>query len=96
MCGSHLCLAALSQVVGEVVVDIRAEATAILWVEAQDLPQGTDTDVLQVTVGQSLHVGIGLNHLLLGQRITADQVPFPWGMEENTHTSHHVTCSLCF
>lgn len=76
MCGFHLCLAALSQVVGEVVVDIRAEATAILWVEAQDLPQGTDTDVLQVTVGQSLHVRIGLDHLVLRCQVCPNQITF--------------------
>ncbi|KAG7243515.1 hypothetical protein INR49_011071 [Caranx melampygus] len=41
---------ALDMVVGEVVVDVRAEATAVLWVKPEDLPQSPHADVLQVTV----------------------------------------------
>lgn len=44
-------MAALSQVVGEVVVDVSAETAAILWVELKDLPQSLNADVLQVAVG---------------------------------------------
>lgn len=73
---SYLFLAALTQVVGEVVVDVRGEHTAILRVELQHLPQAAHADVLQVTVGQRLHIGVGFDHLLGPRQVRPDQVPF--------------------
>lgn len=43
---SYINFTAFSQVVGEVVVDVRAEPAAILWVQPQDLPQSFNADVL--------------------------------------------------
>lgn len=34
---SYMRLTALSQVVGKVVVDVRAETTAVLWIQPEDL-----------------------------------------------------------
>ena len=48
---SYISFTALSQVVGEVVVDVRAEPAAVFWIQPEDLPQSPNTDVLQVTVG---------------------------------------------
>lgn len=73
---SYLFLAALTQVVGEVVVDVRGEHAAILRVELQHLLQAAHTNVLQVTVGQRLHVGVGFDHLLGARQVRPNQVPF--------------------
>lgn len=48
---SYIYFTALSQIVGEVVVDVRAEPAAVLWIQTKDLPKSPNTDVLQVTVG---------------------------------------------
>lgn len=69
VCISHLVLAALTQVVGEVVVDVRGEHTGILRIEFQHLPQTTHADILEVTVGQRLHVSIGLDHLVCCRQV---------------------------
>ena len=73
---SYVSFTALSQVVGEVVVDVRAEPAAVLWIEQEDLPQSLNTDVLQVTVGQRLHVCIGLDHLVTIREVRANEVTF--------------------
>lgn len=73
---SYISFTALSQVVGEVVVDVRAEAAAILRVQPKDLSQSPDTDVLQVTVGQRLHICIGLDHMVLFWEISPNKVTF--------------------
>lgn len=67
---------ALSQVVREVVVDVRAKPAAILWVQTKHLPQGPNTDILQVTVGQCLNIGVGLDHLVMFWKISPDKIPF--------------------
>lgn len=74
---SYLFLAALAQVVGEVVADVRGEHAGIFRVEFQHLPQTPHTDILQVTVGQGLHVSIGLNHLVRPRQIRPNEIPFP-------------------
>lgn len=74
--GSYLILAALTQVVGEVVVDVGGENAAVLGVELQHLPQAAHADVLQVAVRQRLHIGVGFNHLLRPRQVRPDQVTF--------------------
>ncbi len=73
---TYVSFTALSQVVGEVVVDVRAEPAAVLWVQPKDLPQSPNTHVLQVTVGQCLHVCIGLDHLVMFWEVSANKVTF--------------------
>lgn len=73
---SYLVLAALSQVIGEVVVDVGRENTGVLGVEFQHLSQATHTDILEVTVGQRLHVSVCLDHLVGPRQIRPNQVPF--------------------
>ena len=73
---THVGPVALPQVVGEVVLDLADELLGVLGVEAQHLAQPLQADVLQVAVGQGLHVGVGLDDLLLGQRVGANQVAF--------------------
>lgn len=84
---SYISLAALSEVVGEVVVDVGAEAAAVLWVQLEDIPQSPDADVLQVTVGQRLHVSVGLDHLVVLREVGTDEVPFTWGRRAE-HQAH--------
>lgn len=57
-------------------VDVRAETAAILWVQLKDLPQSLNADVLQVTVGQCLHICIDLDHLVIFWEVSPDEVPF--------------------
>lgn len=73
---SYISFTALPQVVGEVVVDVRAEPAAILGVQLKDLPQSPNTDVLQVTVGQCLHVCIGLDHLAMFWEVSPNKITF--------------------
>lgn len=73
---SYMGLTTLSQVIGKVVVDVSAEATAILWIQPQDLSQSLNTDVLQVTVGECLHVSICLDHLTMLRQVSPNQIPF--------------------
>lgn len=66
----------LSQVVGEVVMEVGAELAAVLRVQPEHLPQSPHADVLQVTVGQRLHVCVGLDHLVIFRQIGPNQVAF--------------------
>ena len=75
----------LSQIVSQIMLYLSDELLGVLWVEPEHLSEPLQTDVLQVTVGQGLHIGIGLDHLLLGQEVRADQVPTTWGYIGNTH-----------
>lgn len=75
---SYISLKALSEVVGQVVVDVGAEAAAVLRVQFEDLPQSPDADVLQVTVGQRLHVCIGLDHLVVLREVGPDEIAFTY------------------
>lgn len=59
----------LSQVVREVMLYLADELLGVFRVESEDLPEPLQADVLQVTVGQGFDVGIGLDHLLLGQGV---------------------------
>lgn len=77
--GTHVGSVALPQVVGEVVLDLAHKLLRVLGVEAQNLTQPLQADVLQVAVRQRLHVGVGLNHLLFGQRVRTNQISFTWG-----------------
>lgn len=43
---SYIGLAALPQVVGQIVVDVGSEAAAVLWVQPQHIPQSLNVDVL--------------------------------------------------
>lgn len=73
---SYVSFTALSQVIGEVVMDVGAEPAAILWVKLEDLPQGPNTDVLQVTVGQRLHICICLDHLAVIRKVSPNKITF--------------------
>lgn len=73
---THLHLAALPQVEGQVLVDVRRELAGILGVELQHLAEPPQPDVLQVAVGQRLHVRIGLDHLVRAAQVGSDQIPF--------------------
>lgn len=64
----------LSQVVRQVVLDLGDELLGVVGVEAEHLAEAFEADVLQVAVGERLHAGVGLNHLLLGEAVGADQV----------------------
>lgn len=55
-------------------LDLSDELLGIVRIETEHLTEAFEADVLQVTVGQGLHTGIGLNHFLLGQTIRANQV----------------------
>ena len=70
---------AFSQIVGEVVLYLADELLGILGVESEDLAEALEADILQVTIGQGFDVGIGLDHLLLGQGVWTNQISFTWG-----------------
>lgn len=57
-------------------MDVRAEATAVLRIKPEDLPQSPHTDVLQVTVGKRLHICIGLDHLVIFWEVGSNKVAF--------------------
>lgn len=73
---THLHLAALPQVEGQVLVDVGRELAGVLGVELQHLAQSPQPDVLQVAVGQRLHVRVGLDHLVRAAQVGSDQIPF--------------------
>lgn len=62
-------------------LDLRDELLCVVRIEAQNFAQAFEADVLQVTVGQGLHAGVGLNHFLLGQTVRANQVAPTWKVE---------------
>lgn len=70
----YLGAVSLSQVVRQVVLDLGDELLGVVGVEAEHLAEPFEADVLQVAVGEGLHAGVGLNHLLLGEAVGADQV----------------------
>jgi len=57
-------------------MDVRAEAAAVLRVQPEDLPQSPNADVLQVAVGQRLHICIGLDHPVMLREISPNKVTF--------------------
>lgn len=57
-------------------MDVGAETAAVLRVQLEDFPQSPDADVLQVAVGQRLHVGVGLDHLIVLREVGPDEVTF--------------------
>lgn len=59
-------------------MDVRAEPTAVLWIQPKDIPQSPNADVLQVTVGQCLHICIGLDHLVLLWEVSPYKVAFAY------------------
>lgn len=69
------------QVVGQIMLDLSDELLGVVRIETEHLTEAFEADVLQVTVGQGLHTGIGLNHFLLGQTIRANQVTPTWNVE---------------
>lgn len=73
---SYISFTTLSHVVGKVVVDVRAETAAILRVQLEDLFQSPDADVLQVTVGQCLHICISLDHLVMFWEVGPNEITF--------------------
>lgn len=60
-----MCLVALSQVVGQVLLDVLYKALGVLRVQVQHFVQPLQVNALQVAVGQSLHVCIGLYHTVV-------------------------------
>lgn len=73
---SYLILAALTQVVGKVVVDVWGKHVGIFRVKFQHLPQSPQADILKVTVGQGLHISIGLDYLVSPGQIGSNEIPF--------------------
>lgn len=67
---------ALSQVVCEVMLYLTNELLSILRVESKHLTEALEADILQVTVGQGLNVGVGLYHMLFCQGVRANQISF--------------------
>lgn len=65
---------ALTQVVGEVMLDLADELLGVLRVQSQHLSEALQADVLKVAVGQRFDVGVGLDHLLFRQRVGANQI----------------------
>lgn len=53
-----------SKIVCEVVLDVFYEFVCVLRVKAQDLKEPFKNDALKITVGQCLHISIGLDHLV--------------------------------
>lgn len=76
--GSYLGVVSLPEVVRQVVLDLGDELLGVVGVEAEHLAQAFEADVLEVTVGQGLHTGVGLDHFLLGQTVRANQVASTW------------------
>lgn len=62
--GTYIALMTFSKVVCEVVLDVFYKFVCVLRVKAQDLKETFKDDTLKITVSQSLHVSIGLDHLV--------------------------------
>lgn len=74
----YLGVVSFSEVVGQIVLDLGDELVGVVGVKAEHFPKAFEADILQVTVGQGLHAGIGLNHFLLGQTVRTYQVAPTW------------------
>lgn len=59
---TYVCLLSFSQVVREVLLNVLHKLVGVFGVKVQHLVQALQADTLQVTVGQSFHVGICFNH----------------------------------
>lgn len=76
---AHISSVALSQIVREVMLYLADELLGVLGIESQDLAEALEADILQVAVGQRFDVGVGLDNLLLRQRVWANKISFTWG-----------------
>lgn len=75
---SYLGVVSFPQVVRQVMLDLSDELLGVVRVETEHLAEAFEADVLQVTVSQGLHTGVGFNHFLLGQAVRANQVAPAW------------------
>lgn len=73
---THLHLAALPQVEGQVLVDVSCKLAGVLRIELQHFTEPPQPNVLQVAVGQCLHVRVGLDHLVCAAQVGSNQIPF--------------------
>lgn len=71
------------EVVRQIMLDLSDELLGVVGIQAEHLAEAFEADVLQVTVSQSLHTGVGLNHFLLCQIVRANQVAPTWRGETN-------------
>lgn len=81
-----MCFLPLPQVVGEVLLDVLHKVVRVLRVEVQNLVQAPQVDALQVTVGQRLDVGVGLNHSIVQGHVGPDQVALTCSERDGAHT----------
>lgn len=77
----YLDVVSFPEVVRQIVLDLSDELLGVVGIEAEHLAEAFEADVLQVTVGQGLHTGVGLNHFLLSQTVRANQVTPTWKTE---------------
>lgn len=64
-----------AQIVAELTGKFPAEFAGKFWVQIQAGKEASQAQALQVTVGEAPHICIGLNHLLLGRDVAANQIP---------------------
>lgn len=62
-------------------LDLSDELLGVVRIETEHLAEAFEADVLQVTVSQGLHTGVGFNHFLLGQAVRANQVAPAWKVD---------------
>ena len=86
----------LSQVVGEVLLDVLHKVVRVFRVEVQHLVQPLQVDALQVTVGQRLDVGIGLYHTLVQRHVGPDQVALTCSERRGSGVTGKVKYRLIF
>lgn len=91
-----MCFLPLPQVVGEVLLDVLHKVVRVLRVEVQNLVQALQVDALQVTVGQRLDVGVGLNHSIVQGHVGPDQVALTCSERDSAHTPSLNTCGGYF
>lgn len=80
---------ASTQVIAELPSEAPAEAWGKLRVQRQALMQPGQLQTLQDTVGQPLHIRIGLDYLLTPGQLTANQITLPWGEETEVSGLSH-------
>lgn len=62
---TYITLMTFSKVVCEVMLNVFHKFVSIFWVQVQHFKESFEDDTLEVTVGQRLHIRVGLDHLVL-------------------------------
>lgn len=69
MAATYITLVAFSKIVREVALNFFNKLVSVFWVKVKHFKESFENNALEVTVGESFHIGIRFNHLVLNREV---------------------------